>query len=207
MFSFEADKAVIVEQQKALEAALSTNPKAEKVLRGIIRDYILQARSEVVSGIKFKNGDPRGASQAVRTTVYKKILGGNINIFNSRRAHGTNSYEPPRKGVNGRGGNRRHRSQNTQRIMGYSPLDRGFILRFQNQGVQDRHIEFKQDERRSRWPSVPKWNKHINTGFRGNIAPRNFFRTLGAKALEVMRDKIVKVIEEEMTTMIAEGLS
>lgn len=33
MFEFEANEAVIVEQQKALEAALTSNPRTEKVLR------------------------------------------------------------------------------------------------------------------------------------------------------------------------------
>ena len=54
MFSFEANKAVILESQKALEAALSTSREAEKVLRKIIRKYVLEARAEVVKNIKFK---------------------------------------------------------------------------------------------------------------------------------------------------------
>ena len=97
MFEFEVNDAVILEQQRALEAALSTSPKAQTVLRKIIRKYVMEARAKVVSDIHFKNGDPRGAARAVRTAVYKKVLGANINIFNSSKAHGSNSYEPPRK--------------------------------------------------------------------------------------------------------------
>lgn len=137
MFEFEANEAVIMESKKALEAALSTNPKAEQTLRKILRKYIMEARTQVVQGIHFKNGDPRGARNAVRTAVYKKVLGVNINIFDSRKAHGTSSYEPPRKlKPNQRGGNRVKRTARSTDI--YAPLDRGFILRWQNEGVNDR---------------------------------------------------------------------
>lgn len=47
MFSFEANEAVILESQKALEAALSTSPKAQTVLRRIIRKYVMEARAQV----------------------------------------------------------------------------------------------------------------------------------------------------------------
>lgn len=199
MFQFEVNETVIVEQQKALEAALSTNPKTQSVLRRIIRKFIQDARKQVIAGINFKHGDPRGARNAVRTTVYKKILGANINIFDSRKAHGVNNYVPPRKGATGRGGNRRKRSDRTMKIMSYAPLDRGFILRWLNAGTPgDRNIEFTHNERRK----VDRWNKHPNTGNRGNIQPRNFFRPLGDRALGIMRDNLAKAIEEELATMM-----
>lgn len=198
MFAFEVNDSVILESQQALEAALSTNPKAQAVLRKIIRKYILEAREKVINDIKFKNGDPRGAAKAVRTAVYKKVLGANINIFNSRKAHGTNNYEPPRKGTPKRGGNRRKRSQRTSQIMSYSPLDRGFILRWINDGTNERNINFKPNDRRK----VDKWNMHPNTGNRGSIAARHFFRPSGDRALGMMRDKLAVAIEEEMTRLL-----
>ena len=198
MFDFEVNDTVIVKQQKALEAALSTSPEAGKILRKIIRDFILQARLEVMEGIKFKHGDPRGAAQAIRTSVYKKVLGANINILNSRKAHGTNSYEPTLKGVSGRGGNRRKRSEKTTRMMKYNPLDRGMILRWLNDGVNDRKIKFEQNERRK----IDKWNKHPNTGNRSSIEARHFFKSLGDRALGKMRDELAYVIEDEMTELI-----
>ena len=119
MIELEVNDAVILEQQKVLEAALSTNPKTQKALQKLIRKAIMEARAKVVSAASNKmKPDPRGAAQAVRTSVYKKILGANINIFSSRKAHGSNNYEPPRKGVSGRGGNRRTRSPRTSQIMG-----------------------------------------------------------------------------------------
>jgi hypothetical protein len=201
MFEFEANEAVILESQKALEAALSTSPKAQTVLRKIIRKYVMEARAKVVSGIHFKNGDPRGAARAVRTSVYKKVLGANINIFNSRKAHGNNSYEPPRN-PSKRGGNRRPRSRDTQRMMSYAPQDRGMILRWLNDGVNDRVINFKSNENRK----ADKWNKHPNTGNRGAIAPRNFFRPLGDRAMGMMRDNLATAIEKEMQAIMSENL-
>ena len=119
MFEFEVNEGYLLERQKAIEAALSTSREAEKMLRKIIRKYVMEARAEVVKNIKFKDGDPREAARAVRTTVYRRVLGANINILTGRKKHGESSYVPPRKGVSGRGGNRRIRTT----------LDRGKIRR------------------------------------------------------------------------------
>lgn len=186
MFKFEFNNAIILEQQRALEAELSTSPKAQTVLRKIIRKYVKEARTQVVNGIHFKNGDPRKTAWAVRTAVYKKVLGANINIFNSRKAHGSNSYEPPRKLRQGqRGGNRLLRNRDTERSMHYAPQDRGFILRFVNSGTADRTTRY---------------------GSRGAIAARNFFRPLGDRAMGQMRDNLAKAIEAEMQALINENL-
>ena len=188
MFQFEVNDTVIVEQQRALEAALSTSPKAEQALRKIIRKYVLQARQQVMQSIRFKNGDPRGAASAVRTAVYKKVLGANINIFNSRKAHGQNSYEPPRKLRPGqRGGNRVKRGPLTNRMMHYAPQDRGMILRWVNSGTDDRTAGTRGGKL---------------GGNRGSIAPRNFFRPLGDRALGTMRDNLATAIEEEMVKLL-----
>ena len=202
MISLEVNDAVVLEQQQILEKALSTNPKTQKALQKLIRKVIMEARANVVSAAsaKMKN-DPRRAAQAVRTSVYKKILGANINIFSSRKAHGQNIYEPPRKGVSGRGGNRRTRSPRTSKIMGYAPLDRGFILRWINDGTPGaRNIEFTPNDRRK----VDKWNKHPNTGNRGNIAARNFFRGAGERALAQAADNLANLIETELEAMLNE---
>ena len=98
MIGFEFDNTVVLEQQKVLEAALSTNPKPQQALQGLIRKAISQARAEVVRSVSASIADdPRHAARAVRTAVYKKILGANINIYNSRKAGAPTSYDPPRK--------------------------------------------------------------------------------------------------------------
>lgn len=199
MVSLEINDAVVLEQKQVLEQALSTNPKTQKALQKLIRQVIKEARAKVVAAAAdAMKSDPRGAARAVRTAVYKKILGANINIYNSRKAHGSNHYELPRKGVNGRGGNRRTRSAITARIMSYDALDRGFILRWINSGVNDRHIEFTEKEGRK----ADKWNKHPNTGNRGSIAPRNFFRGDGERALVQATDALANLIDTELEAML-----
>ena len=189
---------VILEQQRVLEAALSTNPKTQKALQKLVRQVVMEARSTVVRAAgQAMEHDPRQAARAVRTAVYKKILGANINIYSSMHAHGTNSYEPPRH-PSARGGNRRMRSARTQQIMSYAPLDRGFILRWQNDGTTDRNINFKNNSRRK----VDKWNHHPNTGYRGRIAPRNFFRGAGERALAQAADNLAVLIDNELMTML-----
>ena len=209
MFEFEANGAVIMESKKVLETALSTNPKTQAVLRKMIREYVKQAREQVVNNIKFKDGDPRGARQAVRTAVYKKVLGANINILTGKKRHGESTYRPPRTLKPGqRGGNRRQRNPNKTNRDKYDALDRGFILRWLNSGVSKRSIEFKSDEARehvhrgSRGGNLNKYGKTINTGYRGSIAPRNFFRPLGDRALGIMRDNLATAIEEEMVKLL-----
>lgn len=182
MFAWETNDTVIVEQKQALEAALSTNPKIQGKLRGIIRKCIKQARAQVANSIHFANGDPRDAARSVRTSVYKKILGANINIFNSRKAHGSTNYEPPRTLREGqRGGNRMPRSPETQRIMSYGALDRGFVLRFVNSGVGERSTRF---------------------GSRGNIGARNFFSSAAQAALSQAESNISQMIDEELEKMV-----
>ena len=198
MFGLDVNEAALVEQSQLLERLLSTNPKTQKALQELIRRVILEARSHVVRSIQFDNGDPRQARRSVRTAVYKKILGANINIYNSRKAHGRTSYEPPRKGSTGRGGNRRSRSMNTQRIMSYGPNDRGFILRFINSGTNGRNIQFTVNESRH----VDKWNAHPNTGYRGQITPRNFFRPVGERALVQAADHLANLIDTELTKIL-----
>jgi hypothetical protein len=197
MIELELNDTVVVEQQRALEAALSTNPKTQKALQRLIRGVIKEARAQVVGNIKFKHGDPRGAAQSVRTAVYKRILGANINIYSSRKAHGATSYEPPRNPSH-RGGNRRIRSSRTQQIMSYGPLDRGFILRFQNDGTDERFVNFTANDKRK----VDKWNHHPNTGTRGAIAPRHFFRGTGERALAQAADNLANLIDTELAAML-----
>ena len=200
MISLELDDAVVLEQQQVLEKALSTNPKTQAALRKLIKRVIMQARAEVVSNIHFKNGDPRNSARAVRTAVYKKILGANINIYDSRKKHGTQNYTPPRTLHPGqRGGNRRVRHFRDMGI--YAPEDRGFILRWVNEGMtktNPRVVKFTPNESRK----VDKWNKHPNTGNRGAIAPRNFFRGAAERALVKATGILAEMIDTELEEML-----
>ena len=183
MITLEVNDAAVVQQKALLEQLLTTNPNTEKALQKLIRKAIKEARAETASKIKFKNGDPHHAAQSIRTTVYKKILGANINIYNSRRAHGSIDYTPPRKQrpPHARGGNRLKRSAETQRILSYGPLDRGFILRFVNSGTGDRNTRY---------------------GIRGSIAARNFLRNAGEPALVKAVDTLSNLIDSELQNIL-----
>ena len=182
MIGLEINDAVVLEQKQILEQALSTNPKTQKALQKLIQKVIKEARAQVVNSTHFKNGDPRGARNAVRTSVYKKILGANINIYNSRKAGMPTTYEPPRKLREGqRGGNRMQRSASTQRMMSYGPHDRGMVLRWLNSGATSRTSY---------------------GGNRGSIAPSNFFRGAAERALTQATDALANLIDTELEAML-----
>lgn len=203
MVSLEVNDAVVLEQKQVLEQALSTNPKTQKALQKLIRKAIMEARAKVVAAANgAMENDPRGAARAVRTAVYKKILGANINIYNSRKAHGSTSYEPPRKLTPGqRGGNRMKRSERTARIMSYDALDRGFILRFINSGTK---VRYAGNGRNGRTES--DYNRFIENhggrGHRGSIAARNFFRGAGERALVQAADNLANLIDTELENIL-----
>lgn len=207
MFKWEADSAVFIEDRRTLEAALTTDPKVKKALQQLVRQVILEARQSVVNSIKFENGDPRNTRQAVRTSVYRKVFGGNINILDPKKSHGSNSYEPPRKlRLGQRGGNRMARSQRTQQIMSYSGMDRGFIMRFVDSGTKQRFVGFRNamSSMKNLYSATKnRWDAGGNrTGNRGRIASRGFFARYGERAMEIAAEKLSTLIETELSNML-----
>jgi hypothetical protein len=189
MIGLEINDAVIVEQNQILEQAISTNPKTQKALQKLIRQVIMEAREKVVGNIKFDNGDPRHTARAVRTAVYKKILGANINVYNGRKAHGSNNYEAPRTLRPGqRGGNRVPRGRNTERMLRYAPNDRQMILRWVNSGTGERTAGTR--------------GGRIG-GSRGSIAARNFFRGAAERSLVQAADNLANLIDTELETILS----
>ena len=189
------------ELDKKLAQLKTDNPGFEKRLRGVIRKILGHARAnlrkEAASGLDMKS-DPRHAYKAVRYAVYKRIFGGQVNILQSRKAGASSNYVPPRKGSTGRGGNRRVRT--SRNLDKYEGADRGFILRWLNDGMtktNPRVIQFTENDLRK----VDKWNKHPNTGNRGAIAARNWFRGASLQELQKvageMQELIDKIIKDE----------
>ena len=190
MIGIEINDAVILEQQKVLEAALSTNPKTQKVLQKLIRKALMDVRPQLVAAARGAMGsDPRGAAQGIRTSVYKKILGGNVNILNMRKKTGSpTSYEPPRKlQPHQRGGNRVPRGKRTDTVMHYGPHDRQWILRFINSGTSERMAGTRGGRL---------------SGNRGNIAARNFFSGAASSALTKAADNLATLIDTELEAML-----
>ena len=190
MIELELNDSVVVEQRKVLEQALSTNPKTHKALQKLIRQALMEVRPELVSAARSAMGsDPRGAAHGIRTAVYKKILGGNVNILDMKRKAGApTNYEPPRKlKPHQRGGNRVLRGQRTNTVMHYGPHDRQWILRFINSGTSDRTAGTR--------------NGRLS-GNRGAIAPRNFFRGAGERALAQAADNLATLIDTELEAIL-----
>ena len=201
--AFEIDG--FVQQQKELEALLMSNPQMEKKVQGLIRKVLMQARKQIgEAAAHAMKEDPRKAYKAVKTAVYRQILGGNVSIYRKKRASGGGgSYEPPRTLREGQwGGNRRPRSGRTKQLQSYMGSDRSFVLRWIEGGTQERGINFTPDEARehvhrgSRGGNLKKYGKTINTGTRGNIAPRNFFGTSSHQAMAKAADQLARLIDE-----------
>ena len=203
------DTSVLENQMNVLQAAATMNSELGERLRAVIAAEMKATRDRIVGDIKFKNDDARGTAQSVRRIVYQKILGGNINILNRHTASGTKSnYEAPRKvypGMKGhRGGNRRLRSQRTQDILDYGPLDRSWILRIVNSGTNPRYANGRNG----------KWGKRGGNKtfarlqedgdyFRGSIAPRNFFGTSGEREMNAALSNLQQIIEQEFNKLFA----
>ena len=176
------------ELSKKLDRLQAHDAQMEQRITKIIREAIKAARSMVTQDAKGAVGnDPRHAYKAVRSMVYKRILGGNISILQKRKAGGGKSgYEPPRTLRPGqRGGNRVPRSTRTQQMMDYEGSDRGFILRLLNSGTGQRTAGTR--------------NGRLH-GNRGSIAARNWFPSSGQRAMNAAAQYII----DEIDRLIAE---
>lgn len=166
------------ELEKKLTRMRTEDPTFEKRLRGAIRDILKEARSSLAkdaqSGLGMKS-DPRSAYRAVRSSVYKRLFGGQVNILQSRRAGAGRLYEPPRKLREGqRGGNRMTRGKRTEQLMSYQGKDRGFILRFLNGGTTGRTSY---------------------GGNRGAIRARNWFGNASQQQLQQAAGRLQEIID------------
>lgn len=190
MINLEFDNAVVMRQKAALESMLVSNPDTAANIRKLITQEIAKARVAISQSAKgAMASDPRQAYKAVRRSVYKSILGGQVNIFNPRGGASSSgsSFAKARKLDNHphqRGGNRRKRSARTDQVDGYVGKDRGFILRFVNSGI-----------------SKPRQTRYGN---RGSIAARNWLATSGQRELEAAAERLSALIDKELVKMMNE---
>ena len=152
----------------------------------------MEIRPSLVSSVRSAlESDPRGAAHGVRISIYKKILGGNINILNMRRKAGRlTAYEPPRKldaNPHQRGGNRIPRGRRTNTVMHYGPHDRQWILRIVNSGTGERTAGTRGGRL---------------SGSRGSIAPRNFFGPAAQSALVKAVNNLSTMIDNELEAIL-----
>jgi len=202
------------ELSKKLDAMLTRNPAMEKKIQNVIRKFLNEARKHASQDVRNEiDNDPRKAYKAVRRTVYRVVLGGNLNLMPKKKAGAPTSYERPRTLRPGqRGGNRMTRSARTQQLEGYEGNDRGFILRFLTVGARKgggvRQLRsFRTDAHRSQVKrgsqggDVSKYGRTVNTGSRGSIRAGGFFTRIANKAffndLADLEQTITKLLEEE----------
>lgn len=160
-----------------LQKLTTENPAMKRHLQEAIRKIINEARKRIIQDAKgVLENDPRNAYKAVRSSVYKQILGGQVNILSSRKRGTPTKYQRPKKEreQNARGGNRRPRSMRTMQLDSYEGKDRGFILRFQNAGTVERETRF---------------------GNRGSLRARHWFGTSSAFHVQQAVDETVEMIE------------
>lgn len=169
---------------------LASDPEMEKAIREIIRTALKELRGELSGaakqGLDMKS-DPRQAYKAIKTTVYRQVLGGNVSILNRRRAGAPQDTWMPSTHT-GRGGNRRKRSGRTKSLQSYWGYDRGFVLRFLNQGTTQRAIKYLELTPRADYGHKSRMvSRPDKYGNRGSIRPRNWF---GRASLEALQDEM-----------------
>lgn len=192
------------ERIKQMGELSTKNPLMRKRINEVIRQTLAKVRKtlqgEAQTGLQM-GSDPRKAYKAVRMAVYRRLFGGQVNILQSRKAHGGRLYEPPRRGTSdpkGRGGNRALRSARTEQLMSYQGADRGFILRFLNAGTSDRAIH-SMGNKSLRTGSVSVIKTKSIGGNRGAISARNWFGPRSQAEMEAAAANIDKMIDEIIT--------
>jgi hypothetical protein len=192
------------EQMKQLKRMMTDDPTFRRRINAVLSQVLKEARKAISEDAKsvVKN-DPRHAYKAVRSAVYKRIIGGQVNILQKRKAGAPTGYRKPLKGLPKRGGNRWGRSQRTKDLEGYEGTDRGFILRFLNAGTADRGITSYTDSGGTRHSlgsaSSQNIKTHALTGNRGSISARNWFGGASHAAIE----KASLQLQELMDRIIA----
>lgn len=194
------ETAGINEATKQIEKLLSTDPDTRKKIQGIVRQVLKTVKANLSksaqSGLEMKS-DPRKSYKAVQMLVYKRLLGGNINILQRSRASGQiSTYQPPRSSTPGQvGGNRMTRSERTQQIMSYQGADRGFILRFLNAGTDDRQAGFGRNGKTEREKELFAIGSK-GLGNRGSISARNWFGPRSQQELENASEYLQRLVDE-----------
>lgn len=177
-----------IENNVHLEKLLTSDKEMEKEVRALVAKVLQTAAREVSSDAASAiQSDPKGTARSVRRMIYKKVLGGNINILSPRRA-GKRGAAP---------GGSRGRLPRTTDILSYRGADRSFILRFLDSGTDDRVSTYMNGHRIMRAQKVP-WHtyKSGRIGGRGSITPRNFFGAAAQQAIEKAAERLTVLLEQ-----------
>ena len=126
-----------LENSEILGRLMTEDPYMAANLKKVIRQVLKEARGRLTKDIAgYLENDPRKAARAVKYGVYKSLFGGNLSILTKRKAGA--KYELIRQKTlqpGQRGGNRRPRVPERNRLDYYYGSDRSFILRFISSGT------------------------------------------------------------------------
>ena len=177
----ELNEQLVDQQNRAFGRLMATDKETRKRIQKIIREELKDAAKRLREDAKYEmKEDPRKAFRAVKSSVYRRILGGNVSILNPRRAGARYQLIRNRKldmNPHQHGGNRRQRSARTEQVDSYFGKDRAFILRFVSSGTAARKTRY---------------------GNRGSIVARNWFQNMAPHEMELAAGNLAEVIEEEL---------
>lgn len=181
MVEVEVNQQLAEAQSIAFARLMFTDKETRNRIRKIIREELKDTAKRLREDARYEmKEDPRKAYRGVKSTVYRKILGGNVSILNPKRAGQRYQLIKDRKLDHNpyqRGGNRRHRSARTEQVDSYFGRDRAFILRFVSSGTSERSTKY---------------------GNRGSIAARNWFQSMAPREIELAAGNLAAVIDEEL---------
>ena len=166
-----------LENSEMLGHLMTTDPSMAAYVKKTIRQVLKEARGKLSKDIaSYLENDPRKAARAVKFGVYKSLFGGNLSILTKRKAGA--KYELIRQKTlqpGQRGGNRRPRVADRNRLDYYYGADRSFILRFMSSGTIDRQTRY---------------------GSRGHISQRNLFGRTAPWQMETAAEEVAANITE-----------
>ena len=170
-----------------LEKLLMSDPEMEKRVQGLVRQVIRQARGRLSQTAKgTMKSDPRKAYKAVKSSIYRKLLGGSVSILQKRRAGARGSVPASSRG----------RRRRTEDLLSYEGADRGFILRFINAGTDTRTVEHINAHGIRRTERTGNRTYKGGIGNRGAIAPRNWFGNNSQKEMERAAAELGALIDD-----------
>ena len=180
-----------IQNNVQLDRLLMTNPDTEKDVRKLVGMVLREAEKEVESAAAraMKNGDYRNTALAVRRAIYKRVLGGNVNILSGRRGRVKSRSDVP--------ASTRGRTDKTEAMAHYA--DRSFVLRWLDAGTTGRTVEYMNGHRmfRQNVSERPK-NRYFrfprSLGARGKVTATHFFGPAANAAIQKAADKLVVLL-------------
>lgn len=175
------------------------DPEFKQRLVDAIAMVLYEARKEASEEVKkYMYDSAHEAFRAVHRSVYKKIIGGNMNILTQRRALRRGSVRPSWRG----------RMKRTTDMLSYVGIDRGMILRWINDGTAERwttHMDGHEMKRKSvsERPKSRHYKYPSRLGGRGGAATvrtttRGMFDKVAnpnmSRAAEQLQELIDKII-------------